>query len=466
MKGSQSADISLAPAVYVETYGCQMNVADSQLVMGILRRAGYQRVEQPDQADVILLNTCAIREHAEERVLGRLSDLARLRNRRPELKLGLLGCMAQHDRQTLLQKAPYLDLVAGPDTYARLPQMLRQANFDPIVDVRLNRDETYAGVVPEHEPNAVRAYVTVMRGCDEFCAFCVVPYVRGRERSAAPDAVIDEVQALARRGVKEIVLLGQTVNAYRHGETGFAELLRMVCAVDGIERVRFTSPHPRFMSSAVIDAIASEPKVQPYLHLPVQSGSDRVLQTMARGYRVGEYRALVERLRAAIPELALSTDIIVGFHGENDDDFEATLELLREVSFDSAFIFKYSLRENTKAYRLGDTVSETEKGERLATAIALQERISLLCNQRLVGRDFPVLIEGEARRGNGMLSGKTPQFKTAVFPASDGLGPGDTVLVRVESVTSHSLRGAPAKAPLQAGSAPEVRRPTGEMPTV
>jgi tRNA-2-methylthio-N6-dimethylallyladenosine synthase len=432
------------PAVYLETYGCQMNAADSQLVMGILRRAGYQRVEQPEQADVILLNTCAIREHAEERVLGRLSDLARLRSRRPELKLGLLGCMAQHKRQALLKKAPHLDLVAGPDTYCRLPQMLRQASFDPIVDVQLNRDETYAGVVPEYE-HAVRAYVTVMRGCDEFCAFCVVPYVRGRERGVLPGAVVDEVRALARREVREVVLLGQTVNAYRHDAVDFGELLRMVCAVDGIERVRFTSPHPRFMSASIIEVMAAEPKVQPYLHLPVQSGSDRVLQAMARGYRVDEYRALVDRLRTALPELALSTDIIVGFHGEDEGDFEETLALMREVSFDSAFIFKYSRREHTKAYKLGDTVSEAEKAGRLCAAIALQEAISLARNQRLIGRQFSVLTEGAARRGNRMLSGKTPQFKTAVFPATHGVGPGDTVLVRVESATSHSLGAALAQ---------------------
>jgi tRNA-2-methylthio-N6-dimethylallyladenosine synthase len=437
----QSLELPLRPAqprVYLEAYGCQMNLADSQLVMGILRKAGYERVAQPEQADVILLNTCAIREHAEERVLGRLSDLARLRYRRPELRLGLLGCMAQHKREALLEKAPHLDLVAGPDTYSRLPQMLDQASFDPVVDVRLNREETYLGVVPEHAPG-VRAYVTVMRGCDEFCAFCVVPYVRGRERSVAPDKVLDEIRALARRGVKEVVLLGQTVNAYRHASIGFAELLRMVCAVDGIERVRFTSPHPRFMSASVVEAMASEAKVQPYLHLPLQSGSDRVLQAMGRGYRVDEYCALVDRLRSVIPQLALSTDIIVGFHGEQDDDFEATLKILRELRFDSAFLFKYSRREHTKAYKLGDTVSEAEKANRLSTAIALQEAIALCRNRQLIGRRFPVLIEGEARRGNGMLCGKTPQFKTAVFPASHGWAAGDTVWVRIESATSHSL---------------------------
>ena len=427
-----------APRVFIETYGCQMNIADSELVAGVLRRAGYAPAVRPEDADVILLNTCAIREHAEERILGRLSDLARLKQARPELRLGLLGCMAQHNRATLLEKAPWLDLVAGPDSYRRLPELLGRAHFDPAVDVRLDRGETYADIAPEHA-DGVRAFVTAMRGCDRFCAFCVVPYVRGRERSVPPEAILDEIRGLAARGVREVVLLGQTVNAYRLGDTDFGRLLHLVAAVDGVERIRFTSPHPGDMSDSVIEAMATEPKVQPWLHLPVQSGSDRILAAMERGYTVGEYLALVERLRAAIPALALSTDIIVGFHGEEEPDFQATLDLMAAVGYDSAFSFKYSLRENTRAFKLGDTVSEQEKGRRLAEVIALQERISLERNRGLAGERFAVLIEGPARRGGGMLAGKTPQFKTAVFPAADSIKPGDTVTVRVESATAHTL---------------------------
>jgi tRNA-2-methylthio-N6-dimethylallyladenosine synthase len=278
-----------------------------------------------------------------------------------------------------------------------------------------------------------------MRGCDKFCAFCVVPYVRGRERGVPPADILREIRVLADRGFKEIVLLGQTVNAYRFGEVDFAALLRQAAGVDGIERIRFTSPHPADMSDGVIAAMATEPKVQPYLHLPVQSGSDRMLAAMDRGYGVAGYLKLVERVRAAIPDLALSTDIIVGFHGEDERDFEATLELMRTVRYDSAFTFKYSVREHTRAFKLGDTVDEAEKGRRLAEAIALQERISLERNRALSGREFAVLAEGPARRGNGMLAGKTPQFKTAVFPAATGAAPGDTVMVRVESATAHSL---------------------------
>jgi tRNA-2-methylthio-N6-dimethylallyladenosine synthase len=430
-----------APRVFIETYGCQMNVADSELVGGVLRRAGYAAATGPEDADVILLNTCAIREHAEERVLRRLNDLARFKHTRPELRLGLLGCMAQHNRAALVEKAPWLDLVAGPDSYRRLPELLGRARFDPAVDVRLDRGETYADIAPVHQ-GGVRAFVTAMRGCDRFCAFCVVPYVRGRERSVPPEAILADVRELAARGVREVVLLGQTVNAYRFGETDFGRLLRLVAAVDGVERIRFTSPHPADMSDSVIEAMATESKVQPALHLPLQSGSDRILAAMERGYTVGEYLGLVERMRAAIPEIALSTDIIVGFHGEEEPDFRATLDLMAALRYDSAFSFKYSLRENTRAFKLGDTVSEEEKGRRLAEVIALQERISLERNHALVGQHFAVLVEGPARRGGGMLAGKTPQFKTAVFGAVDSIRPGDTVTVRVESATGHTLHCA------------------------
>lgn len=426
------------PRVFIETYGCQMNVADSELIGGVLSRAGYTAAARPEDADVILLNTCAIREHAEERVLQRLNDLARFKRSRPALQLGLLGCMAQHNRAALVEKAPWLDLVAGPDSYRRLPELLGRARFDPAIDVRLDRAETYADIVPAHE-GGIRAYVTAMRGCDRFCTFCVVPYVRGRERSVPPDAILAHIRDLAASGVREVVLLGQTVNAYRFGDIDFGRLLHLVAAVDGIERIRFTSPHPSDMNDSAIDAMASEPKVQPSLHLPVQSGSDRILSAMERGYTVDQYIRLVERIRAAIPSIALTTDIIVGFHGEEAPDFHATLDLIAAVRYDSAFSFKYSLRENTRAFKLGDTVSDEEKGRRLAEVIALQERISLERSRVLAGERFAVLVEGPARRGNGMLAGKTPQFKTAVFAAADSIKPGATVSVRVDSATAHTL---------------------------
>jgi len=427
-----------APRVYLETYGCQMNVADSETITAVLRRAGYVAAAGPESADVILLNTCAIREHAEERVLRRLAELARVKNSRPEVKLGILGCMAQHNRDALTEKAAYLDVIAGPDSYRRLPEMLGKAGFDASVDVRLDRAETYADITPDFAPG-VRAYVTAMRGCDRFCAFCVVPYVRGRERSIPPSDLMREIRELAARGVKEVVLLGQTVNAYRFEDTDFGALLKMIATIDGIERIRFTSPHPSDMSDSAIDAMATVTKVQPYLHLPVQSGSDRILAAMERGYTVAQYLDLVARVRAAIPGVALSTDIIVGFHGETDADFAATTALMRTVGYDAAFMFKYSVREHTRAYKLGDSVSEEAKGRRLIELIAMQEEISAARNRAIIGREFPVLVEGPARRGGGMLAGKTPQYKTAIFRGVEGIVAGDTVTVRVDSATGHSL---------------------------
>lgn len=435
---STAANTAAAPRVYLETYGCQMNVADSELIGGILRGAGYLHTDSPGQADVILINTCAIREHAEDRVLRRLSEFAHFKRARPATRIGLLGCMAQHNRASLLGRAPWLDLVAGPDSYRRLPELLDHARFDAAIDVRLDRGETYAGLNSDHAAG-IRAYVTAMRGCDRFCTFCVVPYVRGRERSVPPASILAEVRELAARGVKEIVLLGQTVNAYREGEGEFGGLLRMVAAVEGIERIRFTSPHPCNMTDPVIDAMVSEPKVQPYLHLPLQSGSDSMLAAMQRGYTVEQYLALVDRMRRSIPKLALSTDIIVGFYGETEADFEATLALMREVRYDSAFSFKYSVREHTRAHQLGDSVSEDEKARRLAAVIDLQQAIALERNRESLGHEVAVLIEGPARRGGGMLAGKTPQFKTAIVPAQPDMRPGDTIVARVEAVTAQSL---------------------------
>jgi len=425
--------------IYIETYGCQMNLADTELLVGHLGTHGYARTADPAAADVILLNTCAIREHAEERVLGRLGDLARHKARRPGVQLGLAGCMAQHLRDKLMVQAPFLDFVVGPDAYRRLPEVLGTPGGDPLVDVQLDRDETYADIVPEREAG-VRAWVTIMRGCDKFCTFCIVPFVRGRERSLPAAAILAQVRQLAADGYREVVYLGQTVNAYRDGDTDFAALLRQTNAIDGVERIRFTSPHPSDMTARVIEAMATCDKVCPQLHLPVQSGSDRVLGRMERGYTAAEYLSLVERLRVAIPDIALSTDLIVGFPGEDEADVEATLGLMRTVRYDSAFMFKYSARTGTKAFKWPETVSDEEKGRRLQAVIALQEAQSASINRALVGGTTTVLVEGSARRRDGWLAGKTPQFKTAVFPGN-GARAGDLVRVRVTASTAHTLLG-------------------------
>ena len=426
--------------VYIETYGCQMNLADTELLIGILKPHGYEPTKTVDHADVILLNTCAIRERAEERVLKRLQELTYQKARHPGVRLGLTGCMAQHHRDLLLDKAPYLDLVLGPDAYRTLPALLAQEDKDePLISVRLDRGETYADVAPVRE-EGVRAWVTVMRGCDKFCTFCIVPYVRGRERSVPLATLLDQVRVLADQGYKEVVYLGQTVNAYRDGEHDFADLLSQTAAIDGIERIRFTSPHPSDMNEYVIEVMATCTKVAPYLHLPLQSGSNRVLERMERGYTIEHYVALVERLRAAVPGLALSTDIIVGFPGEDAADFQATHDVMATIRYDSAFMFKYSAREGTKAYKWNETPSEEEKVQRLQAIITLQERISAEINRQAIGQTTEVLVEGPAKRPQGWLSGKTRQFKTAVFP-SGGAQPGDLVSVRVASTTAHTLIG-------------------------
>ncbi|HWP66421.1 MAG TPA: tRNA (N6-isopentenyl adenosine(37)-C2)-methylthiotransferase MiaB [Candidatus Limnocylindria bacterium] len=430
------------PRLYVETYGCQMNVADTELIVGSLAGHGYVRVASPDDADVILLNTCAIREHAEERVLGRLGALAG-HKRRPGVRIGVTGCMAQHLRERLREQAPLVDLLVGPDGYRHLPALLADDASDPHIGLRLDADETYADL-PVARNGGVRAWLTIMRGCDRFCTFCIVPFVRGRERSLPGPVLVERARAAADAGAREIVLLGQTVNAYHHDDWDFARLLRAVAAVPGIARVRFTSPHPAETTDAMIDAMADCETIAPQLHLPVQSGSDRVLARMQRDYTVAEYEALVARLRERVPGLALSTDVIVGFPGEDEDDFAATVALLRRVRYDAAFLFKYSRREGTRAAKWDETVSEEEKGRRLAQVIELQEAISADINRGLVGQQVEVLVEGPARRPDGWLVGKTPQMKTVVFPGPAAAG--SLVQVRIDSSTAHSLRGVPVAA--------------------
>jgi tRNA-2-methylthio-N6-dimethylallyladenosine synthase len=431
------------PTVYIETYGCQMNLADTELILGHLAQHGWARTSAPETADVILLNTCAIREHAETRVLGRLGDLARHKLRRPGVRIGVTGCMAQHLRTTLRERAPLVDLLVGPDGYRHLPALLAAGDAepsDPHVGLRLGSDETYEDLPVARAPG-VRAWVTIMRGCDRFCTFCIVPFVRGRERSLPGPVLVEQVHALAATGTREIVFLGQTVNAYRHDGWDFARLLHETAAVPGIDRIRFTSPHPADMSDAAIDAMAECAAVMPQLHLPVQSGSDRVLARMAREYTAAQYEALVERLRERVPGIALSTDVIVGFPGEDDDDVAATESLMRRVRYDAAFLFRYSSRPGTRAGRWPDDVPDAEKGRRLETLIALQETISAERNRMLVGADVEVLVEGPARRPEGWVSGKTPHMKTVVFPGP--AAPGALVTVRVGAATSHTLTGTP-----------------------
>ncbi len=427
------------PTFYIESYGCQMNLADSEMIGGVLCERGYRPVREANEASVILLNTCAIRENAERRVAQRVRQLIAERDGRGRVRIGLAGCMAQHHRERLLEQIPGLDFIVGPDGYRRLGELLDAD--EPVAHVRLDARETYEDVAPLRG-GGPRAWVTIMRGCDRFCTFCVVPYVRGRERSLPAGVIVAELEHAAQAGYREVVLLGQTVNSYRHGEIDFGALLRMCAAVDGIDRVRFTSPHPADMTGSAISAMAECPELCPYIHLPLQSGSDRMLADMERGHTVEEYRSLVKRLRSAVDGLAISTDIIVGYPGESEEDFEATSTFMDEIGFDHAFLFKYSRREATRAYKLAGTVSEEEKGRRLTRLIEEQERRSALWNQRFVGRSTEVLVEGRAKRQAAWLAGKNPQFKTVVFePTRSGARIGERVAVMVESAGAHTLRG-------------------------
>jgi tRNA-2-methylthio-N6-dimethylallyladenosine synthase len=429
--------------VYIETYGCQMNVADSDLLVGILAEAGYARAERPEDAQLLVLNTCAVREKAEERVLARANELAAHKRRRSGVVLAVVGCMAEHLKGKVAERAPQVDVVAGPDSYRRIAGAIaaRRASPSPapILDVKLDRAEVYEGLSGEVGGDGVSGFVTAQRGCDKFCTFCVVPYTRGRERAVAPREVLRQARAYAEAGYRELVLLGQTVNSYRHEEADFADLLRAVAGVDGIERIRFTSPYPVDFTERVIDVLADEPKVCKYVHLPVQSGSDRVLERMRRGYTVGEFRELVATLRRRVPGIALSTDILSGFSGEDEADHEATLALMREIRFDFSFMFSYSEREMTYAARqLPDDVPVEVKKRRLREIVALQEVVSAEVNAAQVGRLERVLIHSRSKRSPDEVFGRTDGFKGVVMPRGE-LSPGDLVDVVIERSTLATL---------------------------
>ena len=432
--------------VFIETYGCQMNLADSELMGGVLANSGYTAAPNHDEADVILINTCAVRENAEERVFGRLSHLLQYKHERPEVLLGVTGCMAERLREDITKRAPYVDLVVGPDAYRRLPNLLEEAQdveADPVVDVKLDRDETYRGLEPKRKPG-ISGWVSVQRGCDKFCTFCIVPFVRGRERGVAPDEVLRQCRDLASRGYKEVTLLGQTVNSYRHEDTDFADLLEMIVDVDGIERIRFTSPYPTDFTPKLIETMATHDEICNYLHLPLQSGSEDVLERMKRRYTAAEFLKLVDDIRSAIPDIAMSTDVIVGFPGETEEDYQKTVEFLEQIRFDFAYLFKYSERDGTYAARkLEDDVDEDVKGRRLSSLIELQESISSEIFASHVGRTHRVMVIGESKRDASDLCGRTDDFKMTVFadPVDEKLQPGDFVDVRIDDATSHTLLG-------------------------
>lgn len=433
--------------LFIETYGCQMNVADSEVVASIMETAGYALADDIDNADAILLNTCSIRDNAEQKIVSRLQALNAIRRKRKgALIIGVIGCMAERVRDELVSKHG-VDLVAGPDAYLDLPALFGAAEQGlEAVNVELSTTETYRDVVPVRLPGqTVSGYISIMRGCNNFCSYCIVPYTRGRERSRPVDSILNELADLRARGFKEVTLLGQNVNSYSFMPEGadksvdFASLLAIVAEAAPSMRVRFTTSHPKDMSDEIIDAIATHPNICRHIHLPVQSGSNKVLAAMNRKYTREWYLDRIAAIRRAIPECGISSDLFTGFHDETEEDFQQTLDLMRTVGFDSSFMFKYSERPGTLASRqMPDNVPEDVKIERLNRMIALQNELSAASNMRDRGKVFEVLVEGVAKRSNEQMVGRTSQNKTAVFPRGNAKV-GELVKVRVLDSSSATL---------------------------
>lgn len=433
--------------VRIETYGCQMNVADSEVIATVLRMAGYEPVEEDSQADAVVLNTCSIRDNAEQKIFSRLAYWNSLRRRQGrDIIIGVCGCMAERVKETLIEEHG-VDFVAGPDSYLDLPNLVAAAETgNKAMNVDLSLTETYRDVIPSRLGHSrISGYISIMRGCNNFCSYCIVPYTRGRERSREPQSILAELEDLRSRGFKEAILLGQNVNSYRYvdpqtGETtDFTALLGMVADAAPEMRIRFTTSHPKDMTDSTLEMMASRPNIARHIHLPVQSGSDRVLKLMNRKYTSGWYMDRVAAIRRIMPDCGLSSDLFTGFHSETEEDFQQTLELMRRAGFDSSFMFKYSERPGTYASRhLPDDIPEDVKVERLNRMIALQNELSLRSNEQDVGREFEVLIEGRSKRSATDLYGRTSQNKVCVFPAA-GHRPGEFVKVRVKGATSATL---------------------------
>ena len=428
--------------LYIETYGCQMNVADSEVVASVMQMAGYETTESLDDADAVFLNTCSVRDNAEQKIYHRLEALAALRRKR-SLIIGVLGCMAERAQQDLLENHN-ADLVAGPDAYLSLPDLIAQAETGhKAMNIELSTTETYKDIVPQRIGlgHKIGGFVSIMRGCNNFCHYCIVPYTRGRERSRDVESILKEVRDLRDRGFKEVTLLGQNVNSFASGETSFPELLRKVAEEAPEMRVRFTTSHPKDMSDETLHVIAEVPNVCKHIHLPVQSGSDRILKLMNRKYTREWYMDRVNAIRRIIPDCGLSTDIFVGYHSETEEDHQLSLSLMREVGYDSAFMFKYSERPGTYASKhLPDDVPEEEKIRRLNELIALQTEISAQQNKKDEGKVFDVLVEGFSKRSREQLCGRTEQNKMVVFN-KNGHHIGETVKVKITSSTSATLLG-------------------------
>ena len=433
--------------LYIETYGCQMNVADSEVVAAVMRMADYEPCDSLDEADAVFLNTCSVRDNAEQKIIHRLEALHALRKKGRRLIIGVLGCMAERVKEGLLHDH-HCDLVAGPDAYLTLPDLVAQAELGhKAINTELSLTETYRDIVPERVCGShLSGFVSIMRGCNNFCHYCIVPYTRGRERSRDLQSILAEVRDLQSRGYKEVTLLGQNVNSYRFEAadgtlTDFPTLLRTVARTAPDMRVRFTTSHPKDMSDETLRVIAEEPNVCRHIHLPVQSGSNRVLKAMNRKYTREWYLDRVAAIRRIIPDCGLSTDIFAGYCGETEEDHQLSLSLMRECAYDSAFMFKYSERPGTYASKnLPDDVPEETKIRRLNELIALQNELSLRANQRCIGQEYDILIEGVSKRSREQLFGRTEQNKVVIFDRANHRV-GETIRVRITEATSATLKG-------------------------
>src|SRR5215468_5312362 len=430
--------------LHLITYGCQMNEYDSERVAGLLKHERYELTEVAEDADLILLNTCAIREKAEDKVLSRLGQLKHLKRARPDLMIGVMGCMAQLWKGRLQERAPHVDLVFGSAAVSRVGELIDRARTTGAPELETGEAPLVKLTARPEQPGQLKAFVTVMEGCEKHCTFCVVPVTRGRERSHPPAAIVAEVRELAAAGVREVTLLGQTVNAYGRDlapATDLAALLEQVNEVEGIERIRFTTSNPYNLTSRLIRAIRDVPKVVEHLHLPLQSGSDRVLERMNRGYTRARYLELIAELKETVPEIALSTDLIVGFPGETEEDFDRTVEAVEEVGYDNVFAFRYSRRPGTPAADMADQVPEAVKAERNTRVLEAAARAGTARSRRLVGREMEVLVDGASRKDAAQASGRTRCNRVVNFDAAGRDLAGEIVHVRITEALPHSLRG-------------------------
>lgn len=435
--------------LYIETYGCQMNVADSEVVASVMKMAGYDLTENLEESDAVFLNTCSIRDNAEQKIFSRLQQLNAIKKKHGgRFIIGVLGCMAERVKEKLIDEHG-VNLVAGPDSYLDLPNLIAAAeNGEKAINIDLSTVETYRDIIPSRIGHSrISGYISIMRGCNNFCSYCIVPYTRGRERSREPESILNELRDLQQRGFKEVTLLGQNVNSYKFTDTAtgqtidFARLLSMVAEAAPSMRIRFTTSHPKDMSDEIIMAIAAHKNICNHIHLPVQSGSNSVLKAMNRKYTREWYLDRIAAIRRIIPDCGISTDMFTGFHGETEEDFAQTLDLMKEVGFDSAFMFKYSERPGTFASKnLPDNVPEEVKIERLNKMISLENELSLASNRRDIGKEFEILVEGYSKRSRADMFGRTQQNKVVVFPATN-TKPGDFVTVKVTDCSSATLMG-------------------------